>query len=91
MRSPCGSASSAANWAASATEAPWDKAFETLVGIQLRYHAKPVVFLDVDDFWPPLVAFLDHAVAAGVLSAEVRTLFRTASSAAAALDAVVTS
>ena len=68
-----------------------EEAFETLVGIQLRYHAKPVVFLDVDDFWPPLVAFLDHAVAAGVLSAEVRTLFRTASSAAAALDAVVTS
>ena len=68
-----------------------EEAFETLVGIQLRYHDKPVVFLEVDDFWAPLVAFLDHAVAAGVLSPEVRTLFRTASSAAAALDAVVTS
>ena len=63
-----------------------EEAFETLVGIQLRYHAKPVVFLDVDGFWPPLQAFLDHAVVAGVLSADVRTLFRTASSAAAALD-----
>jgi uncharacterized protein (TIGR00730 family) len=63
-----------------------EEAFETLVGIQLRYHSKPVVFLDVDDFWPPLAAFLDHAVAARILSPEVRTLFRTASSAPAALD-----
>ena len=63
-----------------------EEAFETMVGIQLRYHAKPVVFLDIDNFWPPLAAFLDHAVEAKVLSAEVRTLFRTASSAAAALD-----
>ena len=63
-----------------------EEAFETLVGIQLRYHAKPVVFLDIDNFWPPLAAFLDHAVEAKLLSAEVRTLFRTASSAGAALD-----
>jgi uncharacterized protein (TIGR00730 family) len=63
-----------------------EEAFETLVGIQLRYHAKPVVFLDIDGFWPPLEAFLDHAVKAGVMMAEVRALFRTASSAAAALD-----
>jgi uncharacterized protein (TIGR00730 family) len=67
-----------------------EEAFETMVGIQLRYHAKPVVFLDIDNFWPPLAAFLDHAVDARVLSPEVRTLFRTASSAAAALDILAT-
>jgi uncharacterized protein (TIGR00730 family) len=65
-----------------------EEAFETLTGIQLGYHRKPIVFLDVDGFWPPLEAFLDHAVTAGVLRPEVRTLFRTASSAAAALDAL---
>jgi uncharacterized protein (TIGR00730 family) len=63
-----------------------EEAFETLTGIQLGYHRKPIVFLDVDEFWPPLEAFLDHAVRAGVLRPEVRSLFRTASSAAAALD-----
>lgn len=63
-----------------------EEAFETLTGMQLGYHAKPVVFLDVDGFWPPLEAFLDHAVTAGVLRPEVRLLFRTAPSAAAALD-----
>jgi len=63
-----------------------EEAFETLTGIQLGYHAKPIVFLDVDDFWQPLAAFLDHAVAAGVLGPHPRALFRTASSPAAALD-----
>ena len=65
-----------------------EEAFEQLTGLQLGYHCKPVVFLDVDGFWPPLEAFLDHAVGAGVLRAETRSLFRTASSASAALDAL---
>ena len=65
-----------------------EEAFETLTGLQLGYHAKPVVFLDIDGFWTPLEAFLDHAVGAQVLRAEVRALFRSASSVRAALDAV---
>lgn len=67
-----------------------EEAFEVLVGIQLGYHAKPVVFLDIDNFWPPLEAFLDHAVTAGVLLPDVRALFRTAPTATAALDAIGT-
>ena len=63
-----------------------EEAFEQLTGLSLGYHTKPVVFLDVDGFWPLLEAFLDHATAAGVLRPEVRSLFRTASSAGAALD-----
>jgi uncharacterized protein (TIGR00730 family) len=65
-----------------------EEAFEQLTAIQLGYHAKPLVFLDVEQFWPPLAGFLDHAVRAGVLRAEVRSLFRTASSAGSALDAL---
>jgi uncharacterized protein (TIGR00730 family) len=65
-----------------------EEAFEQLTGIQIGYHRKPVVFLDVDRFWQPMEAFLDHAVGAGVLRAETRLLFRTASSASAALDAL---
>src|SRR5688500_3838339 len=65
-----------------------EEAFEQLTGIQLGYHNKPVIFLDVDGFWPPMEAFLDHAVVAGCLRPEVRGLFRTASSASAALDAL---
>lgn len=63
-----------------------EEAFETLTGLQLGYHNKPLVFLEVDAFWAPMEAFLDHSVRAAVLRPEVRGLFRTASSASAALD-----
>jgi uncharacterized protein (TIGR00730 family) len=65
-----------------------EEAFEQLTGIYLGYHNKPIVFLDVDEFWPPLAAFLDRAVEVGVLRPEVRALFRIASSASEALDAL---
>jgi uncharacterized protein (TIGR00730 family) len=63
-----------------------EEAFETLTGIQLGYHQKPIVFLEVDGFWAPMEAFLDHSVRAEVLRPEVRSMFRTAPSASAALD-----
>ncbi|CAN5888426.1 TIGR00730 family Rossman fold protein [soil metagenome] len=66
-----------------------EEAFEQLTGIQLSYHDKPVVFLDVDRFWSHMEAFLDHATQIGVLRPEMRAVFRTASSASAALDALV--
>jgi uncharacterized protein (TIGR00730 family) len=65
-----------------------EEAFEHLTGLQLGYHDKPIVFLDVAGFWGPLETFLDHGVDAGVLSASVRPLFRTAPTPAAALDAL---
>jgi uncharacterized protein (TIGR00730 family) len=67
-----------------------EEAFEMLTGYQLAYHSKPIVFLDVDGFWQPLAAFLDHAVTTQVLRPEVRGLFRTASTARAALDLLST-
>jgi len=66
-----------------------EEAFEHLTGLQLNYHAKPMVFLDIDGFWAPLEKFLDHGVAANVLHSKVRPLFRTAASPVAALDALV--
>jgi len=65
-----------------------EEAFEILTGLQLAAHAKPIVFLDVDSFWTPLEAFLDHALDAGVLKANVRHMFRVAPTASAALDAL---
>jgi uncharacterized protein (TIGR00730 family) len=64
----------------------FEEAFEVLTGIQLGYHQKPIVFLDLDGFWTLMQQFLDHAVGTGVLNAQTRTLFRTASNAAVAVD-----
>ena len=68
-----------------------EEAFETLTGIQLGYHRKPIVFLDIDGFWAPMEQFLDHAVDAAVLHPQVREQFRTALTPAAALDMLAAS
>lgn len=51
----------------------------------LGLHNKPVVLLDVDAFWEPLVAQLDRMVGAGLLRKPSRSLIRRASSAEEAL------
>ena len=67
-----------------------EEAFEMMTGIQLGYHNKPIVFFDIGNFWGPMQTFLDHSVQVEVLRPEVRGLFKTASTAAAALDVLST-
>jgi hypothetical protein len=66
-----------------------EEAFEIVTAVQLGYHAKPIVFLDVAGFWTKLSGFLDHAVDEGLLRADNRALVRIASSPVAALDALL--
>jgi uncharacterized protein (TIGR00730 family) len=65
-----------------------EEAFEVLTGRQLSLHQKPLVLLDVRQFWAPLVDFLDRAVAEGLLRPEVRAHVSVADSPADALDQV---
>ena len=55
---------------------------------QLGLHAKPVVLLDVDGFWDPLVAQLDRMVAVGLLKPANRDLIQRVSTAQDALTAL---
>ena len=52
---------------------------------QLGLHSKPVVLLNVDGFWGPLVAQLDRMVGTGLLKPASRDLMRQARSAEEAL------
>lgn len=54
---------------------------------QLGLHAKPVVLLDVDGFWDPLIAQLDRMVSAGLLKPANRDLISRTRSAGEALTA----
>ena len=54
---------------------------------QLGLHAKPVVLLDVDSFWEPLVTQFDRMVSAGLLKPGNRDLIRRTRSAQQALAA----
>lgn len=53
---------------------------------QLGLHAKPVVLLDVDGFWDPLVAQLDRMVDVGLLNPANRSLIERTRTAGQALD-----
>lgn len=55
---------------------------------QLGLHRKPVVLLDVDGFWDPLVAQLDRMVAVGLLKPENRELLSRATSCDAVFELI---
>jgi len=55
---------------------------------QLGIHRKPIVLLDVDGFWDPLVDLLDRMVSSGLLKPENRALVQRAESPDAALSAL---
>ena len=49
---------------------------EVLSWAQLDLHAKPIGLLGPGDYWAPLMAWLDHAVAEGFISAHHRGLLQ---------------
>jgi len=42
-----------------------DEFFEALTWRQLGLHEKPIYLLNIDGFWTPLKALMDHVVASG--------------------------
>jgi uncharacterized protein (TIGR00730 family) len=56
--------------------------FEVLTWAQLGFHDKPIIVLDVDGYYQPLVELLDHALASGFMTAEDRALVTVLDSAA---------
>jgi hypothetical protein len=62
-----------------------DELAEALTWTQLGLQAKPVVLLDVEEFFAPLLDFFDRAVEHGFIRPAHRQLVRTASSVSEAL------
>lgn len=52
-----------------------DEFFEVLTWAQIGLHAKPLFLLDIDGYWQPLIALVDHIVAEGFADASIRGLF----------------
>ena len=50
----------------------WDELFETITWAQTGAHEKPVGLLNVKNYYAPLLAAMDHAVAEGFVFAEHR-------------------
>jgi len=49
-----------------------DETFECMTWKQLGLHDKPIVIVDVEGYWKPLLALLDHALAAGFAPERMR-------------------
>ena len=52
-----------------------DEAFEMLTWRQLQLHDKPILFLNVENFWAPLGELVDHFIAEGFVRESGRRLF----------------
>ncbi|WP_299657106.1 TIGR00730 family Rossman fold protein [uncultured Tateyamaria sp.] len=65
-----------------------DELFEVLTWRQLGLHEKPVVLMNVEGYWDPLIALLDHVVASGFADASLLDYFEVVSSADHALTAL---
>jgi uncharacterized protein (TIGR00730 family) len=63
-----------------------DELFELFTWKQLGLHRKPIGLLDVDGYWQPLLAFLEHAVNERFLRAEYLEDLQVESSAEALLE-----
>lgn len=55
-----------------------DEFFEVLTWAQLGLHAKRIVLLDVEGYWQPLLALIDHVIAEGFADPSLRKLFQVA-------------
>lgn len=65
-----------------------DETLEVLTWSQLRLSAKPIILVDVDGFWQPLLALIDHTIQAGFTRPENRDLFRVVATVDEVFDAL---
>jgi hypothetical protein len=52
-----------------------DETFEMLTWKQLRMHDKPIVLIDLDGYWQPLLALIENGIRAGYMRPEHRQLY----------------
>jgi uncharacterized protein (TIGR00730 family) len=55
-----------------------DEFAEVLTGAQLRQHAKPIVLINIKNYFAPLRALLDHFVSNGFAGAGINSLYQVA-------------
>ncbi len=65
-----------------------DEFFEVLTWAQIGLHRKPIFLLDVDGYWQPLIALLNHVIAEGFAPPVLNELFATAADVPALITAV---
>ena len=65
-----------------------DEFFEVLTWAQIGLHGKPILLLDVDGYWQPLVRLIDHVIAEGFADEGLRRHFQVVPDVAGLEDAL---
>jgi len=65
-----------------------DELFEVLTWRQLGLHEKPIFLLNVDGYWAPLIALLDHVIEQGFADTTLRDYFAVVDSVPALTNAL---
>ncbi|MBC7477527.1 MAG: TIGR00730 family Rossman fold protein, partial [Pseudorhodobacter sp.] len=52
-----------------------DEFFEVLTWAQIGLHGKPIYLLNVEGYWNPLLALIDHAIAEGFADPSLKSHF----------------
>jgi len=65
-----------------------DEFFEVLTWAQIGLHRKPILLMDVQGYWQPLIGLLDHIVAEGFADPSMLSLFSMVADAPAAETAL---
>ncbi|HYD30799.1 MAG TPA: TIGR00730 family Rossman fold protein [Azospirillaceae bacterium] len=65
-----------------------DETFEILTWKQLKLHDKPVVIVNVDGYWDPVIALVDHMISEGFAQPGHRQMFTVVASVDEVYDAL---
>lgn len=63
----------------------FEEIFEIIVGKQLGYHAKPIVLLNVEGYFTPLLAMIEHGIEQRFIKGSARELYFVADTVDAAV------
>lgn len=65
-----------------------DEFFEVLTWRQLSLHEKPILLLNTDGYWDPLLALIDHVIEQGFADASIRAFLTSLDNVAQVGDAL---
>jgi uncharacterized protein (TIGR00730 family) len=65
-----------------------DEFFEVLTWRQIGLHDKPILLLNTDDYWKPLLDLIDHVIDQGFADASIRDFIQVVDDPEACVDAI---
>jgi uncharacterized protein (TIGR00730 family) len=66
-----------------------DEFFEVLTWAQLEVHKKPIVVINVENYWDPLFSLIDHTISKGFADNSLKKMFKITETAKEAVEYLI--